>query len=120
MFDDEPTHKKKEHEMSRGSQCVFCLLITEASANILLQAGCRQRKHINKFGWREQGGGYWKTNMFNYVCTADTRWSWKKENRILKELRERKKKEKKIEDINRSIQDTKDNVEQSGFITHEW
>jgi hypothetical protein len=44
MFDDEQAHKRKAQEMNRGSQRVLCLLITEASTKILLQAGCSQKK----------------------------------------------------------------------------
>lgn len=68
MFDDEQAHKKKMHKMNRRSQCVLCLLITGGFCTILLQAGCRQRKHINNFFFLE-GGKVWvlQTNGSNYI-----------------------------------------------------
>ena len=67
MFDDEQAHKKKMHKMKRESKCVLCLLITGGFRTTLLQAGRRQRKHINNFF----GGGVkvWvlQTNGFNYI-----------------------------------------------------
>lgn len=52
--------------MNRGSQRVFCFLITEASAKALLQAGSRQRKHINTL---DEGGRVkiLQANMSNYL-----------------------------------------------------
>lgn len=66
MFDDEQAHKRKAHGMNRGGQRVLCLLITEASTKILLQAGCRQRKHINKLGGGSRARRL-QTNMSNYM-----------------------------------------------------
>lgn len=57
MFDDEQAHKKKMHKMNRESQHVPCLLITSGFRTILLQAGRRQRKHINNFLGGGQGVG---------------------------------------------------------------